>query len=71
MAERADILLAETLATPARPRRPSWRRGPLTVAGLALIAIFTLVAVSASLIAPADPLKQVLSTRLKPPSAAH
>ncbi len=36
-----------------------------------LIGILALVAVSAPLIAPADPLKQVLSTRLKPPSPAH
>ncbi len=58
-------------AIPARKWRPAWRRSPLTVAGLILIAILILVAVSAPLIAPADPLKQVLSTRLKPPSAAH
>jgi len=63
--------MAETLVTPARLRRPAWRRSPLTVAGLALIALFALIAVSAPLIAPANPLKQVLSTRLKPPSAAH
>ena len=69
MAERLDILLAEM---PPQPRRrPAWLRSPLTVAGLALIAIFALVAMSAPLIAPADPLKQVLSTRLKPPSATH
>src|SRR5512135_1834232 len=58
-------------AIPARRWRPAWRRSPLTVAGLILIAILILVAVSAPLIAPADPLKQVLSSRLKPPSAAH
>jgi peptide/nickel transport system permease protein len=63
--------MAEALATPALLRRPAWRRSPLTVAGLALILLLALIAVSAPLIAPADPLKQVLSTRLKPPSAAH
>jgi peptide/nickel transport system permease protein len=41
------------------------------MAGLVLIAALALIAVSAPLIAPANPLKQVLSTRLKPPSAAH
>jgi peptide/nickel transport system permease protein len=41
------------------------------VVGLALIAILALIALSAPLIAPADPLKQVLSTRLNPPSAEH
>jgi len=63
--------MVETLVTPARLRRPAWRRSPLTVAGLALIAILALIALSAPLVAPADPLKQVLSTRLKPPSADH
>jgi len=63
--------MVETLATPARSRRPAWRRSPLTVAGLVLIAILALIALSAPLIAPADPLKQVLSTRLEPPSAAN
>jgi len=59
-------------AAPARPRRrPAWLRSPLTVAGLLLISVFALAAVAAPLLAPADPLKQVLSTRLKPPTAAH
>jgi peptide/nickel transport system permease protein len=55
----------------APPRRPAWRRSPLTVAGLVLIVLLALIAALAPIIAPADPLKQVLSTRLKPPSAAH
>jgi peptide/nickel transport system permease protein len=55
----------------APPRRPAWRRSPLTVAGLALIVLLALIALLAPLIAPADPLRQVLSTRLKPPSAQH
>ncbi len=56
----------------ARPRpRPALLRSPLTVAGLALILIFGLSAVFASLLAPANPLDQVLSLRLKPPSLAH
>ena len=63
--------MVETLATTATLRRPAWRRSPLTVAGLALIAILALIAMSAPLVAPADPLKQVLSTRLKPPSRDH
>ena len=63
--------MVETLTTPARSRPPAWRRSPLTVAGLVLIAILALIAVSAPLIAPADPLRQILSTRLKPPSAAN
>jgi len=63
--------MVETLSTPAALRRPAWRRSPLTVAGLALIAILAVIALLAPLIAPANPLKQVLSTRLKPPSADH
>ena len=65
--------MVEILPTRVRSQRPrpAWRRSPLTVAGLVLIALLALIAVSAPLIAPADPLKQVLSTRLDPPSAAH
>src|SRR6185436_6591002 len=63
--------MAEALVTSAKLRRPAWRRSPLTVAGLVLISLLALIALSAPLIAPANPLKQVLSTRLKPPSAAH
>src|SRR5512132_1225348 len=72
MANSVDVLPAEALTMPVQPpRRPAWRRSPLTVAGLALVVLLALIAVSAPLIAPANPLKQVLSTRLKPPSAAH
>jgi peptide/nickel transport system permease protein len=63
--------MVESIAIPTRSRRPAWRRSPLTVAGLALIAFLALIALLAPLIAPTDPLKQVLSTRLKPPSTAH
>src|SRR6266545_4189253 len=63
--------MAEIPARPARLRRRARWRSPLTVAGLVLIVLLALIAVSAPLIAPANPLKQVLSTRLKPPSAAH
>jgi peptide/nickel transport system permease protein len=71
MAESAGALAAVT-AQPARPRRwPVWLRSPLTVAGLVLITLFALAAIFAPLLAPADPLHQALSTRLKPPTAAH
>lgn len=62
--------MTETPATPVRTR-PAWQRSPLTIVGFALIAILALIALSAPLIAPANPLKQVLSTRLRPPSAEH
>jgi peptide/nickel transport system permease protein len=63
--------MVETSVMSIPRRRPAWQRSPLTVIGLALIASFTLIAVLAPLISPADPLKQVLSTRLKPPSPSH
>ena len=63
--------MVEAPAILAPARRPAWRRSPLTVAGLVLIILLALIAALAPVIAPADPLKQVLSTRLKPPSAAH
>src|SRR6266498_3741892 len=72
MAKSVDLLSTEALTVPAQlRRRPAWRRSPLTMAGLVLIGILALIAMLAPLIAPADPLKQVLSTRLKPPAAAH
>src|SRR4051812_39299494 len=71
MAEDVGVLLPAPVVTTRPRRRPAWLRSPLTVAGLALISFFTLAAIFAPLLAPADPLKQVLSTRLKPPSAAH
>ena len=71
MAEGIGVLTPVS-DTPVRRRwRPVWLRSPLTVAGLILISIFALSALAAPLLAPADPIKQVLSTRLKPPTAAH
>ncbi len=60
----------ETLTKPRR-WRPAWLRSPLTVAGYVLVVLLILTAVLAPILAPADPITQVLSTRLKPPSAAH
>ncbi len=62
--------MAEITVTTVRSRRPAWQRSPLTVVGLTLILLLTLIALLAPLIAP-NPLKQVLSTRLTPPSAEH
>lgn len=63
--------MAEMVSTTARPRRPALLRSPLTVAGLILITLLILIGVLAPLIAPVNPLKQVLTVRLKPPSAEH
>jgi peptide/nickel transport system permease protein len=63
--------MAEITVTTVQTRRPVWRRSPLAMVGLTLIVLLALIALLAPLIAPANPLKQVLSTRLKPPSAEH
>ena len=63
--------MTEPSVISTRRRRPAWQRSPLTVIGFVLIATFIFMAILAPLIAPANPLKQALSTRLKPPSAAH
>ncbi len=67
-----ESAVVEITATPARTRRrPAWRRSPLTLAGVVLVAILAFIAAFAPLIAPADPLEQELSDRLQPPSAEH
>lgn len=51
-----------------------WRRFSRTHlgwVGLAIVAAFVLMAVSAPLLAPYSPTKQVLTERLRPPSSAH
>jgi peptide/nickel transport system permease protein len=70
-AASAASRLPETLAADAVPRRSIWRRSPLTVVGVVLITLLAVIAVLAPLLAPYDPLKQVLSDRLDPPSAEH
>jgi peptide/nickel transport system permease protein len=47
------------------------RRSPLTLAGLALVGMFVVIAITAPLIALENPLSQDLSVRLMPPSPAH
>lgn len=69
MAERPEAGVLPSLESIARPRwRPALLRSPLTVAGLVLILLFALSALLASVLAPADPLEQDLSRRLKPPT---
>ncbi|NLG68060.1 MAG: ABC transporter permease, partial [Firmicutes bacterium] len=48
-----------------------WWRNPLNAIGSVIILGLVGVAVAAPLIAPYDPLQQVLSERLQPPSARH
>src|SRR5687767_4222815 len=74
MPELAQAPAAIALAPAPRRtvrRRPALLRSPLTVAGLAVMLVFSLVALLAPFLAPADPIRQVLSERLEPPSAAH
>jgi peptide/nickel transport system permease protein len=47
------------------------RRNPLTVLGALIILLLVLMAITAPLIATADPVAQNLAARLQPPSAAH
>ncbi len=59
----------ETIRRPAA--RPALLRSPLTVIGLTLLFLFALSAILAPALAPMDPLRQILSQRLKPPSPEH
>jgi peptide/nickel transport system permease protein len=75
MAERLETRLpaaagVKAAPTGARPR-PAFLRSPLSVLGLALMLVFGLSAALANVLAPADPVAQVLSERLQPPSPAH
>jgi peptide/nickel transport system permease protein len=55
-----------------KPRRlPALLRSPLTVIGLAFLLIFGVSALLAPLLPLPNPLAQVLTARLKPPSPAH
>jgi peptide/nickel transport system permease protein len=46
-------------------------RGPLEVAALVLLALLLLAAALGPIVSPHDPLEQILSARLEPPSAAY
>ncbi|MBI3244862.1 MAG: ABC transporter permease [Chloroflexi bacterium] len=72
MAEPSETSVLSSLETTAPVRRrPAFLRSPLTVAGLALMLFFALSGLLAPVLAPADPLEQDLSFRLKPPSSTH
>ncbi len=71
-----DVSPAATINAPvdtlSRPRRiPVLLSSPLTVVGLVLIVLFALAAILAPVLAPMDPIDQVLTLRLKPPSPEH
>src|SRR5438874_7374602 len=53
-----------------RPPRP-FRRSPLAVAALAVVALWVVLAVAAPVAAPYAPLKQDIVHRLSPPNPAH
>jgi peptide/nickel transport system permease protein len=71
MAENVKTKLLPMLPVSPPRATPALLRSPLTVGGLVLIVVFSLSALLASVLAPADPLDQKLSQRLKPPSPAH
>src|SRR5438105_15686378 len=72
MAELAQRITLPAAPAPARKRqRPAILRSPLAVMGLALLLVFAFSAIGASLLAPYDPLKQLLSARVRPPSLEH
>jgi len=48
-----------------------WKRSPLSMMGLAIVAALIVVAVLAPYIAPYNPIEQDLSMRLSPPSSSH
>lgn len=71
----ADTVGLQLLQSSRRAARcgalPQLLRSPLAAAGLALMLIFALAALLASILPLPSPLSQVLSLRLNPPSAAH
>jgi peptide/nickel transport system permease protein len=77
MAGDGTILAAEDIAAAASRRRQVRRQfgrlfgNPLSAIGLALSAVFVLMAVAAPLLAPHDPLSMNPSNRLAAPSALH
>ncbi len=71
MAKNVKTKLLPVLPVSPPRATPALLRSPLTVAGLVLIVVFSLSALLASVLAPANPLDQKLSQRLKPPSPAH
>ena len=75
MAELAQINTAPIILAPAEAKRarkrPALLRSPLTIAGLLLITFFVMSALAAPAIAPYDPVKQLLSQRLRAPSPEH
>ncbi len=75
MAERLSPVIPASVATrmiqPRRLRWPAVLRSPLTLYGLALMVIFGLTALLAPQLPIPDPIDQVLTMRLKPPSPQH
>jgi peptide/nickel transport system permease protein len=64
---------AQIVTAPAVHRRALWQalRRPDARVGLAIVALFLLMTITASWIAPYDPFDQDLSSALSPPAADH
>ncbi|HKT70690.1 MAG TPA: hypothetical protein VJP83_14690, partial [Terriglobales bacterium] len=65
----ATVAQATAVAAPAqaRPAHRNW----LAIVGVGLVVIFVIFALFAPWIAPQDPARIELATRLSPPSLAH
>jgi peptide/nickel transport system permease protein len=57
--------------TSIRKRLPAFLFSPLTILGILILLFFSLTALFAPLLPLPNPLEQVLTSRLKPPSAEH
>ncbi|MEO6463172.1 MAG: ABC transporter permease, partial [Candidatus Eisenbacteria bacterium] len=57
--------------SPGRRNLRAFLRHKGGVIGTILVLVFALIALTADVIAPYDPLQQDLSQRLQPPSSAH
>ena len=65
---------AQSLAKGNSPTQRAWkrfRRSKLALVGLVVVAIMTILAVAAPIVAQQDPLKNDLLNRSKPPTAEH
>lgn len=68
---RSDIRSPAGVRTSTQVIWAAFRRSPLTLAGLGIVAGFGLIALVAPWLAVQDPLTQDLTHRLTPPSAQH
>ena len=71
VSDAPGLAVAGRRMRPARRTPRPFRRSPLAVAGLAVVALWVVLAVAAPVVAPYAPLKQDIVHRLSPPNPAH